>query len=179
MKKVIPLIFIFMLTSCTVKSPCKTPNELLLSIKNYSCKMQISSFSNKNSTEYLALQSYSSLGKYSMEFLDNENLKISYENSVLNITSNLFDKTLEEKDYPELNKNPLFLSYFINTYFNLENSNNVKTTANSIYMTLPDSNDIIYSAELTFNNDLPHTLTYFDKNGNIKVNIIYNEFTFI
>ena len=36
----------------------------------------------------------------------------------------------------------------------------------------------IISAKLTFKDNLPHMLSYFDENGNEKVNIIYNEFNF-
>ena len=114
-----------------------------------------------------------------MEFLDTENLKINYENSLLDITSNLFEENLEIPNYTELNQNPLFLSYFINIYFNSEESNSAKITENSIHITLPNYNNALYSAELIFNNNLPHTLTYFDTNGNEKINILYNEFTFI
>lgn len=179
MKKIIPLLLICILTACSSKITQKSPNKILLNIKDYSCKMQISCFSNKNITEYTALQSYSSLGKYSMEFLDKENLKIDYENSILSITSKLFDESFETKNYKELNQNPLFLSYFIKTYFNLEETNNTEITENKIRITLPNHNSYLYSAELSFKNNLPHTLTYFDENGNAKVNIIYSEFTFI
>lgn len=179
MKKIIPILFVCILSACSNETIIKSPNALLLEIKDYSCKMRIYSYSNKNSTEYSAIQSYSSSGKYSMEFLDNENLKINYENSILNITSKLFNNELKLENYTELNQNPLFLSYFINTYFNTEETGNIQITQNSIHIMLPNYNNELYSAELTFNNNLPYTLTYFDKNGNEKVNIIYSEFTFI
>jgi len=179
MKKVQSYIIIITLSACSNKITQKSPNDILLSIKDYSCKMQISYFSNKNATEYSASQSYSSAGIYSMEFLDTENLKINYENNILNITSKLFETPFEIPNYKELNQNPLFLSYFINTYFNTEEKNNIKTSQDSIHITLPTHNNYLYSAELKFKNNIPYTLTYFDENGNIKVNIIYNEFTFI
>lgn len=114
-----------------------------------------------------------------MEFLDDEGLKIDYQNSNLNIISNVSNIPIELKEYIEINKNPLFLSYFINTYFNLENSNNIKSTNDSIELILANNNAYLYSAKLQFKNNRPHSLTYFDKNGNVKVNIIYNEFTSI
>ena len=95
------------------------------------------------------------------------------------IISNVSNTTIELKEYIELNKNPLFLSYFINTYFNLEDSNNIKLTDDSIEIILPNNNVYLYSAKLQFKNNEPYSLTYFDKNGNMKVNIIYNEFTSI
>jgi len=179
MKKIIFLIFMLLLTACGNKITPKTPNEILLSIKNYSCKMKISYFSNKNETEYLATQSYSSTGKYSMEFLDTENLKLNYENSKLNISTTLFENNLELENYKDLNQNPLFLSYFINTYFNEEQTTNTTITENSIDINLPNHSSNLTSAKLIFENGKPHILTYFDANGNKKVNIIYSEFTFI
>jgi len=179
MKKLLPFIFIFTLTACGNKIIKKSPNELLLSIKDYSCKMQISYFSNKNTSTYLATQSYSSDGNYSIEFLDSENLKINFENSSLNIMSNLFKTPIKSENYLELNQNPLFLSYFINSYFNSEEPSKIKISENTIRLILPSYNNYLYSAELKFNNNLPHSLTYFDANGSAKVNIIYNEFTYI
>ena len=179
MKKILLIFFILTLTACSKKTTIKTPNEILLSIKDYSCEIQISYFSNKNTTTYIAKQNYSSLGKYEMEFIDKENLKITYDNSTLNISSSPLSSSIGINNFKELNQNPLFLSYFINTYFNLENQNNVKISENSISITMPNYNQYIHSAKLTFKNNLPHTLSYFDVNGNEKVNIIYNEFTFI
>ena len=179
MKKIITILLILILSACSNNPTQKTPDEILLSIKDYSCKMQILSTSNKNVTNYLASQSYSSAGQYSMEFLDKENLKIDYENSILRITSSLFENNFEIQNYKELNQNPLFLSYFIHTYFNLEESSLIEKNDNSIHITLPNYNNYMHSAKLTFNNNLPYTLTYFDENGNERVNIIYNEFTLI
>lgn len=179
MKKIICILLILSLTACSSNKISKSPHELLLSIKNYTCELTISFFSNKNSNEYLAYQTYSSEGIYSMEFLDDEGLKIDYQNSNLNIISNVSNIPIEVKEYIEINKNPLFLSYFINTYFNLENSNNIKSTNDSIEIILANNNAYLYSAKLQFKNNRPHSLTYFDKNGNVKVNIIYNEFTSI
>ena len=177
MKKLFIFFLVFILTACTKEISQKSPHEILLSMKDYSCNMEISFFSNKNTTKHRAAQSYSSDGKYFMEFLDDENLKIVYENSTLNIASGSLNDSIEIINYEEINKNPLFLSYFINTYFNAEEKENIKTSTDSIAINLPNNNEYLYSANLTFKNNKPYSLTYFDKNGNIKVNIIYNEFT--
>lgn len=177
MKKLFILLLIFILTACTKEISQKNPHEILLAMKNYSCTMEISFFSNKNTNKYIANQTYSSIGKYSMEFLDDENLKINYENSILNIHSKSLNASNEIINYEEINKNPLFLSYFINIYFNTEEKENIKTSTDSINITLPNSNEYLYSANLIFKNNKPHTLTYYDKNGNEKVNILYSEFT--
>ena len=50
------------------------------------------------------------------------------------------------------------------------------TEENKISLILPENNSYLYSATLYFENNLPASLTYFDKNGTAKVNIIYNEF---
>lgn len=179
MKKIILILLILTLVGCTKNITEKTPHEILLSIKDYSCKMQICYFSNKNSNKYIATQSYSTIGKYSMEFLDKNGLKLNFENSNLNISTNIKDSNLTYDNYNELNQNPLFLSYFINTYFNMEDSNNIKTENNTISLTLPSYSDYFHSAKLEIKNNLPYALTYFDKNGKTIVNIIYSEFTFI
>lgn len=179
MKKLFVLSLIFILTACSVTQDKKSPNDILLSIKDYSCKMVISYFSNKNKNEYIANQTYSSNGQYSMDFLDKEGFSIEYENSELKISTNNPKNQLLLTNYEELNKNPLFLSYFINTYFNSEDSNNIKETNDSIEIILPNNNQYLYSAKLLFKNNIPYSLTYFDKNGNEKVNIIYSEFTSI
>jgi len=170
------IVMIFLLTACSNKIPPMSPNEILLSIKDYSCKLDITCFSNKNITNYAAYQEYSSTGIYSMEFLDDENFKISYNKNLLSISSLPLDISSSISNYPELNSNPLFLSYFINTYFNLENPDKLTISENKISMILPENNSYLYSATLTFQNNNPTSLTYFDKNGCQKINIIYNEF---
>ena len=47
MKKLLIIFLICILTACSKDVVPKSPNELLLDIKNYSCNMQISYFSNK------------------------------------------------------------------------------------------------------------------------------------
>ena len=179
MKKILMFFFIIFLSACNQSMLQKTPNELLLAIKDYSCNMKISYFSNKNSNTYLATQNYSTLGEYSMDFFDDNQFKINYKDSTLNISSGTHNLTITNKNYTESNENPLFLTYFINTYFNMEESDKIKTNENSIYLELPNHNEYLFSAKLIFENNLPYSLTYFDKNGKAIVNIIYNEFTFI
>lgn len=177
MKKILIFFIIISLTSCSKNILPKSPNELLLEIKDYSCKMQISFYSNKNTNEYIATQSYLSTGTYSMEFLSGENLKIDYKNSILNISSELAKTPLTFTEYEELNKNPLFLSYFINTYFNSESTDDIKISNDCVELVLPKNSQYLHSAKLYFKNNIPYELSYFDEHGNIKVNIIYNEFT--
>lgn len=176
MIKFIILFFVLLLTSCSLKSTPMSPNDILLSIKDYTCKMTITYFSNKNTTNYTASQTYSSDGLYSIEFLDTENLKILYDKDVLNISSFPMNISSITEPYPEINENPLFLSYFINTYFNSENHKNITVEENKISIVLPQNNNYLHSATLYFENNQPSSLTYFDKNGITKVNIIYNEF---
>ena len=176
MIKFIVFFLFFLLTSCAPHKEVISPNDILLSIKDYTCKMSITYFSNKNTTEYNALQSYTSNGTYSMEFLDDDNFKVNFDKNILNITSEPLGISSTSLNYPELNTNPLFLSYFINTYFNLESSKDILTEENKISLVLPENNSYLYSATLYFENNLPASLTYFDKNGTAKVNIIYNEF---
>ena len=177
MIKFIMFIIVLLLTACSNNHLVPTsPNQLLLSIKDYTCKLNITCFSNKNTTNYFASQTYSSTGIYSMEFLDEENFKIVYDKNLLSLSSDALDIYSNISNYPEINSNPLFLSYFINTYFNLENHNTVTIDENKISMILPENNSYLYSATLTFQNNLPASLTYFDKNGCKKINIIYNEF---
>ena len=176
MIKFIIILLIVFLTSCAPKQEVIAPNDILLSIKNYTCKMNITYFSNKNTTEYTALQAYNSVGTYSMEFLDDDNFKVSFDKNILNISSEPLGISSTSLNYPEINTNPLFLSYFINTYFNSELSKDITTEENKISLILPENNSYLYSATLYFENNLPASLTYFDKNGTAKVNIIYNEF---
>lgn len=175
MIKFIILLLVF-LTACSPKNITMSPNDILLSIKNYSCKMNITYFSNKNTNEYIATQAYSSDGIYSMEFLDEENLKINYDKNSLNIASNPLNISSLTSNYPEINTNPLFLSYFINTYFNCEKTDNITVEENKISIILPENNNYLYSSTLLFKDNIPYSLTYFDVNGETKVNIIYNEF---
>jgi outer membrane lipoprotein-sorting protein len=171
------LIVIFLLSSCK-KENLSNPdiNEVLLSIKNYSCSMSISIYSNKNSTTYVANQVYSYPSTYSMEFIDPDGIKILYSGSSLNIKSGRFniDKTIE--NYDNINQNPLFLSYFLNSYFSVEKNDNIIVDSNSVNLILPENNPYLVSAKLVLENGIPKSLTYFDKNGTEKVNIIYNEF---
>ena len=176
MIKFIIIAMVILLTACSPKTCPMSPNDILLSIKDYTCKMTITYFSNKNTTEYIAPQAYSSNGLYSMEFLDDENLKITYDNNLLNISSLPLNISSATDNYTEINANPLFLSYFINTYFNSENHESITVEEDKISVILPENNNYLYSSTLYFENNKPTSLTYFDKNGTTKVHIIYNEF---
>ena len=176
MIKFIMISLLLLLTSCSPKTTPMSPNDILLSIKDYSCKMNITYFSNKNTTEYIATQTYSPNGIYSMEFLDDENFKITYDDNSLNISSNPLAISSTTTNYPETNSNPLFLSYFINIYFNSEKREDISIDENKISIILPENNSYLYSSTLSFENNQPASLTYFDMNGTPKVNIIYNEF---
>lgn len=171
------ILLIFLLSACKRENLSNLDiNEVLLSIKNYTCSMSIHVYSNKNSTSYTANQIYCYPSTYSMDFTDPDKMKISYQGSSLNIKSERFniDKTIE--NYDNINQNPLFLSYFLNAYFSSEENGNITVDSNSISLILPENNPYLTSAKLVFENGIPKSLTYFDKNRTEKVNIIYNEF---
>ena len=100
MIKFIIILLIVFLTSCAPKQEVIAPNDILLSIKNYTCKMNITYFSNKNTTEYTALQAYNSVGTYSMEFLDDDNFKVSFDKNILNISSEPLGISSTSLNYP-------------------------------------------------------------------------------
>ena len=168
-------LLLLLVTACHKTSPPKSLHESLLSIQHYACNLNITFYSNKNTTTYTAIQEYNTDGNYYMEFLDPDQLKIQYENNTLQLSSNLFS-TQYTTPYEERNQNPLFLSYFLNRYFASEDSSIISKTENSITLKLPEYNTYIDYATLTLENNLPKSLTYFDKNGTPKVNIIYSEF---
>lgn len=163
------------LTSCHKPASQKDIHELLLSIHHYACRFDVTFHSNKNSNTYTAIQEYNADGSYYMEFLDPDQLKIQYSDNTLHLSSNL-SSTQYTQSYQELNQNPLFLSYFLNHYFNTEDSSILSKTPTSVTLKMPQYNDYLYQATLTIENNLPKTLTYCDKNGTPKVNIIYSEF---
>ncbi|MBP3284675.1 MAG: hypothetical protein J6M02_04170 [Clostridia bacterium] len=163
------------LTSCQKQGPSKDIHEILLSIHHYACRFDVTFCSNKNTNTYTAIQEYNEDGSYYMEFLDSDELKIRYSDNILQLSSPLFPIEISYP-YEELNQNPLFLSYFLNRYFNCEDSSVLSRTKSSVTLKMPDYNDYIDHATLTVENNLPKTLIYFDKNGTPKVNIIYSEF---
>jgi len=177
MKKIIIfscLIVIF--TACSTKKQPSDINEILMSLKNYSCSMQVESFSNKNTVTYNAHQIYQYPNNYSMEFNDIDKTLLSYNNNTLYISSNKLNILKSIENYPNINQNPLFLSYFLNTYFNLPPENISSKSLSEVSIILPQNNALLYKATLILENNIPNSLTYFDKNEIPKVNIIYNEF---
>ncbi len=173
MRKVF-LLFLLLLVSCNKKHEIKDIDTLLMSIKNYTCETRIERFSNKNVLVFNAKEKYEYPDKYSLYFDDNTN--ISYINNVLSIQNGKIDAKKEILDYQNINKNPLFLSYFLNTYFN--NKDAAIKDNSEITIILPSNNTYLYKATLKVNNNVPHSLTYFDKNDTTLVNIIYNKFDF-
>lgn len=167
---------LLLITSCAKKETPKDINSILMSIKDYSCAMSVDVYSNKNSTTYIANQTYSYPDEYSIEFLNSDNMRIEYLDSTLNIKSTPLGLEKNIENYSNINTNPLFLSYFLNTYFSSENFDNVTLNKNEVTLILPNNNALIHHAKLTLENNLPKSLTYFDENGICKVNIIYNEF---
>ena len=175
LKTLIFLTLLTVLTSCHKPTPQKDIHELLLSIRHYACRLDVTLHSNKTSNTYTAIQEYNADGSYYMEFLDPDQFKIQYNNNTLHLSSNLFTSQYTQP-YKELNHNPLFLSYFLNHYFNAEDPSILSKTSTSVTLKMPQHNDQLYQATLTIENNLPKTLTYLDKNGTPKVNIIYSEF---
>ena len=177
MKKIIVfLCFLSIFTGCSIKKPATNVNDILLSIKNYSCSMQIESFSNKNTVAYLATQTYQYPNNYLMEFNDSDNTVISYNSGSLSIGSTKLNILKNIQNYENINQNPLFLSYFLNTYFNTTPENILTSTLDEVSILLPSNNPYLYKATLKLENGTPLSITYFDTNGTPKVNIIYNEF---
>lgn len=176
LKCLTPLIAVsLLLTACSTHQPNQDINEVLLSIHNYACALSVTLYSNKNTNTYVAIQEYNADGSYYMEFLDPDNFKIQFTDNTLQLSSNLFE-TQYFSQYEDSNQNPLFLSYFLNHYFNSEDSSIIEKTASSLTLKMPEQNENLYQAVLTIENNQPKTLTYLDKNGTPKVNIIYSEF---
>ena len=169
------ITLLLLLAACHKTPPQKDLHEVLLSLHHYSCRFDVTFHSNKNTTTHTAIQEYNADGNYYMEFLDSDQLKIQYSDNNLQLSSNLF-ATQYTTQYEERNQNPLFLSYFLNRYFTAEDSSILSQTQNSVTLKLPEHNTYLHQATLTLENNLPKTLTYLDKNGTPRVNIIYSEF---
>lgn len=177
MKKIIIILCsILVLSSCSHKKQTKDINEILMSLKNYTCSIQIESFSNKNTITYKATQTYQYPDNYLIEFNDADKTTISYKTNNLYISSENLNIFTEIKNYQNINQNPLFLSYFLNTYFNIPKENILTNTLKEVSIILPTNNPYMNKATLKLENNIPISITYFDKNETPKVNIIYNEF---
>lgn len=176
MKIFIIFCFIF-LCSCQKQSEPQDINSLLMSIKNYDCTMNITFHSNKNEITCIANQTYNYPNIYSLNFID-DNYSVSYSEKMLTLSNNFLNLSESYKNYENLNTNPLFLSYFLNSYFNSSSENILESNLENVSINLPNNNSLLSHATLTLKDNLPYSLTYFDKNNNEKLNIIYNKFSF-
>lgn len=176
MKFIIIFSLIF-LCSCQKHSEPQDINTLLMSIKNYDCNMEISFHSNKNIITCSANQTYNYPDNYSLQFSDDA-LSLSYSEKMITLTNNFLNLSTSYENYENLNTNPLFLSYFLNSYFNSSSENILESNLQKVSINLPNNNSYLSYATLELQNNVPYSLTYYDKNNNAKVNIIYNEFSF-
>ena len=85
---------------------------------------------------------------------------------------------ISSDEYENLNTNPLFLSYFLNSYFNSASENILECNLDKVSINLPSNNPYLSYATLTLTNNIPHSLTYYDENNKPKLSIIYNKFSF-
>jgi outer membrane lipoprotein-sorting protein len=177
LKIIIILSFIF-LCSCSTKTQPTDTNALLMSIKNYECSMNITFHSNKNLITCSAKQIYNYPDNYSLNFSDNQNLSISYSNKMLTLCNSFLNLSESYNEYENLNTNPLFLSYFLNSYFNSNSKNILECNFEKVSINLPYNNSYLFTATLILNNNIPYSLTYYDKNNKPKLSIIYNKFSF-
>lgn len=178
MKKILILFIMLILTSCCKPSSSSDINSILLSIKDYTCDMEITFFSNKNSIISNATQKYNYPDNYTINFQDSNNLSIDYSDKMLVISNTFFNSSESYPNYENINTNPLFLSYFLNSYFNSPQQNIISCDSNSVSIILPKNNAFLNKATLNVNNNIPYSLTYYDENNEPKINIIYNKFNF-
>lgn len=148
-----------------------------MSIKNYECSMNITFHSNKNLITCSANQIYNYPDKYLLEFSDS-NLSLSYSEKMLTLSNKFLNLSESYEKYENLNTNPLFLSYFLNSYFNSSSENILESNLEKVSINLPNNNSYLSYATLTLQDKIPYSLTYYDKNNNPKVNIIYDRFIF-
>ena len=177
MKVFIIFILIF-LCSCSNNSEPKDINTLLISIKNYECLMDINFHSNKNIINCSAKQIYNYPDDYSLNFTDNQNLSISYTDKMLTLANDFLNLSTSYDNYENLNTNPLFLSYFLNSYFNSSSENILESNLNKVSINLPNNNSYLSYATLELQNNIPYSLIYYGKNNKPKLSIIYNKFSF-
>jgi len=148
-----------------------------MSIKNYDCTMDITFYSNKNEIICLASQTYQYPNNYSLQFSDSS-LSLSYSEKMLTIANNFLNLSTNYENYENLNTNPLFLSYFLNSYFNSSSENILESNLQKVSINLPNNNSYLSHATLTLQDNTPYSLTYYDKNNKPKLNILYNKFSF-
>ncbi len=176
MKFIIIFSLIF-LCSCQKQTTPQDINALLMSIKNYDCNMEISFHSNKNIITCSANQTYNYPDNYSLQFSDDA-LSLSYSEKMLTLANNFLNLSTGYENYENLNTNPLFLSYFLNSYFNSSSENILESNLQKVSINLPNNNSYLSHATLELQNNIPYSLTYYDKNNKPKINIIYNKFSF-
>lgn len=176
--KIFVLIAFIFLCSCSPKTQPQNVNALLMSIKNYECSMDITFYSNKNTISCLANQTYNFPDNYSLDFATPTPLYVSYSDKMLTLSNNFLNLSESYNEYENLNSNPLFLSYFLNSYFNSPPENILENNLDKVSIILPNNNSYLAQATLTLHDNLPYSLTYYDKNDNEKLNIIYNKFSF-
>ena len=139
--------------------------------------MNITFYSNKNEINCLANQIYNYPDNYSLQFYDN-GLSLSYSEKMLTLANNFLNLSNNYENYENLNTNPLFLSYFLNSYFNSSSENIIDCSLQKVSINLPNNSSYLAYATLELKDNIPYSLTYYDKNNKPKINIIYNEFSF-
>jgi len=139
--------------------------------------MSITFHSNKNKIKCMANQIYNYPDTYSLNFID-DNFSISYSEKMITLSNDFLKLSENYTNYENLNTNPLFLSYFLNSYFNSSAENILESNLEKVSINLPNNNSYLSYATLTLQDKIPYSLTYYDKNNNEKMNIIYNKFSF-
>jgi len=175
--KLLIILSLIFLCSCQKQFEPQDINALLMSIKNYDCTMDITFYSNKNEIICLASQTYQYPNNYSLQFSDSS-LSLSYSEKMLTIANNFLNLSTNYENYENLNTNPLFLSYFLNSYFNSSSENILESNLQKVSINLPNNNSYLSHATLTLQDNTPYSLTYYDKNNKPKLNILYNKFSF-
>ena len=115
---------------------------------------------------------------YSLNFSDNQSLSISYTDKILTLSNNFLNLSESYDEYENLNTNPLFLSYFLNSYFNSTSENILECNLDRVSINLPSNDSHLSHATLILTNNIPYSLTYYNKNNKPKLSIIYNKFSF-
>ena len=113
-----------------------------------------------------------------MSFSENNQLSINYSDKMMTLTNNFLNLSENYTNYENLNTNPLFLSYFLNSYFNTSPENIIESSLDKVSINLPNNNEYLSHATLTLKDNTPYSLSYYDKNNTEKINIIYSKFIF-
>ena len=140
--KLLIIFSLIFLCSCQKQTAPQDINALLMSIKNYECNMNITFYSNKNYINCSATQIYNYPETYSLQFSDN-NLSLSYSEKMLTLANNFLNLSESYENYENLNTNPLFLSYFLNSYFNSSSENILESNLQKVSINLPNNNSYL------------------------------------